>query len=139
MIAVEATGALVLASGLSRRFGPTDKLLAPLRGKPLVAHIAETIGALPFKRRVAVCATDSEAVRTLFEAEGFDVVANPDPARGQASSLVLGLKALAAARPAAMLVCLGDMPFVSARHLGALLIRLDARAGRTLAASRAAA
>jgi molybdenum cofactor cytidylyltransferase len=119
MIAVEATGALVLASGLSRRFGPADKLLAPLRGKPLAAYIATTLGAMPLRARVAVCATGNAGVRTLFEAHNFEVVENADPSLGQAASLVLGLSALARSQPKAMLVCLGDMPFVTAAHLSA--------------------
>jgi molybdenum cofactor cytidylyltransferase len=125
MTEIARAGALVLASGLSRRFGPSDKLLALLDGRPLASHIAATLGAMPLKSRVAVCAAGNSAVRALFEAEGFAVIDNPDPARGQASSLVLGLAALAETQPAAMLVCLGDMPFVSAAHLAALVDRLS--------------
>lgn len=108
--------AVVLAAGLSRRYGNGDKLLHPLGGRPLCLHIAATLRRLPFSRRVAVCS--NPAVAQLFEAEGFAVVRNADPQIGLGSSLRIAVQAAGNASP--ILVCLADMPFVTPTHLLAL-------------------
>ena len=38
-------GAIVLAAGRSTRMGATNKLLADLDGKPVVAHVVDAIAA----------------------------------------------------------------------------------------------
>jgi molybdenum cofactor cytidylyltransferase len=110
--------AVLLCAGLSQRYGPADKLLAPLDGRPLVAHAAGTIGALPFARRLAV--VQAGPVGAIVAAAGFDLVVNDRPADGQDRSVRLGIEAALAVDPRAILVCLGDMPFVTAAHLAAL-------------------
>lgn len=70
-------GALLLAAGMSRRFGPEDKLLADLNGMPMVAHAARALDLVGPDRRIAV--TGSDAVGNLLSAEGFDIVARPPP------------------------------------------------------------
>ena len=115
------TIAIVLAAGLSRRFGTTDKLLADLHGQPLAAHIAITLSEMDLFDRIAICRAASGPLAELFESRGFRVIANPDSAEGQASSLRLGVAAAEAAGAEAILVCLADMPFVSPDHLTGLL------------------
>lgn len=125
---------MVLAAGASRRFGG-DKLLHPLGGKPLAAHIADTLAAMPLGHRIAVCPAGNPDRAAVFEERGFAVVENPDPSRGLASSLALGARRAIDLDARAMLVCLADMPYVTADHLDALL---DALATADVAASEAA-
>jgi molybdenum cofactor cytidylyltransferase len=119
---LENSAAVLLAAGLSRRYGAVGKLLADFRGQPLARHAAETIATLPLARRIAVCRTGDDDLAGLFEELGFTVVRNPDTARGQASSLGLGVEA--AGQPEALLVCLADMPLVPAAHLRVLVERV---------------
>ncbi len=121
MIAAEAVAVVLLAAGQSRRFGTRDKLAEPLNGLPLGLHAARTLSMLPFASRLAV--TGREAPD--FASYGFKTVINPDPAAGQAGSLRLGLAEARRGRSEAVLIALADMPFVSARHLEALLSRFD--------------
>lgn len=114
------TAAIVLAAGLSRRYGSESKLLAPLRGKPLALHIADTLAGMSLFGLIAVC-QEGDVLGAEFEARGFTVVTNPDSARGQASSLALGVKEAEALDAEAALICLADMPFVSEGHLAAVL------------------
>lgn len=114
------TVAVVLAAGLASRFGG-DKLLHPLNGKPLGAHIADTLAAMPLAGRIVVCPAGNEARAGLFSARGFEIVTNDDASRGLASSLALGVKRAATFAPANVLVCLADMPDVPASHLMALV------------------
>jgi molybdenum cofactor cytidylyltransferase len=131
MIDVSRVSLLVLASGLSQRFGTADKLLAPLNGRPLGDYAAETLGRIGYRDHVAV--THDPAVAAIFAARGFRVVDNPAPERGQGSSLAAGLAALGDAE--AIMVCLGDMPFVTPGLLQGLCIRFDVERGADVVAS----
>jgi molybdenum cofactor cytidylyltransferase len=119
----------VLAAGQSRRYGPDDKLLGMLQGRPLCMHIAATLAEIPLLSRIAVCANPQ--VGELYRSMGFKIVVNPDPGTGQGSSLRLGIDALHHGRAA--LLCLADMPFVSGAHLAALARAYDAGQARAVA------
>jgi molybdenum cofactor cytidylyltransferase len=107
---------VVLAAGLSSRFG-SDKLLHPLAGKPLAAHIADMLAAMPLAHRLAVCPPEPSARADLFRARGFELIPNPEPQRGMASSLALGAQRALDLGADALLVCLADMPNVTGDHL----------------------
>ena len=131
-MAAERTAAVVLAAGLSRRFG-SDKLLHPFEGKPLAGHIADTLAALPLAHRLAVCPAGNPHRAELFAARGFEVLLNPEPARGMGASLALAARRAADLSATAMLVCLADMPAVTAAHL----VRLMAAEGDAVATETA--
>lgn len=115
--------AVVLAAGLSRRFGPGDKLAQIVEGKPLALHIAETLASMDFATRIAVCSTRSGTLPDALADLGFEIVVNPSPEAGQGSSLALAIKSALAAKANGALVTLADMPFVSRRHLDAMIAR----------------
>jgi len=119
---IEDTALVLLAAGLSRRYGTASKLVASYRGKPLALHAAETLAALPFARHIAVCRSGDDDLAVLLADAGFEVITNPDTARGQASSIVLGVEA--AGEPEALMICLADMPLVSAAHVRAVVERV---------------
>ncbi|MEP7349203.1 MAG: nucleotidyltransferase family protein [Sphingorhabdus sp.] len=109
----------VLAAGRGARFGG-DKLMADLDGVPLGLHIGQTLGAMGFGWRFAVCRKSGELTRH-FSAADFAIIANDHPEAGQAHSLHLAVKAAEATEANALLVVLADMPFVSATHIAALV------------------
>lgn len=121
MVELAGTALLVLAAGLSHRFGEGSKLMAPLRGKPLAFYIADTVAGTDFAHKLVVCRQGDEAVQAEFAGKGFEVVVNPDSGRGQASSLGLGVTAFMQRNPQAIMVCLADMPFVTVAHLEAVV------------------
>jgi molybdenum cofactor cytidylyltransferase len=104
---------LLLAAGASRRFGAPDKLLAELRGRPLIAHAAGVMCATPLDHRIAVIA--NPALATYLA--GFQIVTVR--ASAQSDSLRAGLAA--AGDPDRLLIVLGDMPDVTAAHLAKVL------------------
>ena len=124
------TAAIVLAAGLSRRFGAADKLLHPLGSRPMAGHVAALLSRLPLAQKIAVVSSDR--VAELFAAEGFELVRNSAPEAGLGHSLQLGRATLQGADRA--LICLGDMPFVSEAHLRRVL---QGSADGALTASRA--
>ncbi|MBW7836559.1 MAG: nucleotidyltransferase family protein [Sphingomonadales bacterium] len=116
MIPLTAVSVVVLAAGLSKRHPGENKLARPLRGKPLAAHVADTLTTMPVLERIAVVAEPDVHIAELFAHRNFTVIANPEPARGQGHSLALGVaRALQDKRSQAVMVCLADMPFVSAQ------------------------
>ena len=111
--------ALVLAAGSSTRFGG-DKLVAPFRGRPLIAHVtavvAEAIAAGIIGGGVAVVRPTDTRLGWHFDTAGLDLVPNPDADSGLASSIRRGLEALSSApwAPAASaaVIILADQPLV---------------------------
>jgi CTP:molybdopterin cytidylyltransferase MocA len=121
---------LVLAAGGARRFG-SAKLLAPLRGRPLVAYALDVAGrargsGLLTDLRVVVAPGD-EAVRALAREAGASTIVNHAPDRGLSSSLRVGLAALADADAA--LVLLADQPLVRLDVLAVLVAAWHERLG----------
>lgn len=103
--------AVVLAAGAGSRFaGDTHKLLADLRGRPVLAHALEAVVASGLDVFVVAGAVD---VSAIAPAE-VTVVDNPRWAEGQAVSLRAGIAAAAAEGHDAVVVGLGDQPFVTA-------------------------
>lgn len=122
---------ILLAAGRGRRFDPSgarNKLLQALPGgEPVVLASARVLlSVLP--RVVAVVPPDDGGVADALRALGCEVTLCPDADSGMAASLVHAIRhSLPAAD--AWLVALGDMPFVQAQTLRALLDALGAGAG----------
>ena len=89
---------ILLAAGYSKRFG-ANKLLYPLNGKPMFAHLGDTLLGL-MTERAGGCGADLtvvtqyEEIRRAFDRSGARVVINPDPSRGISSSLQCALSDL---------------------------------------------
>lgn len=113
----DRTAILLLASGLSSRFGAGDKLMADLDGRPVLARAAGALANRSVARRVAVVGTDQSARRSCLEASGFEIVLNPAPEDGQGRTLAIGSQYVRDASDAdSVLILLGDMPFVTETH-----------------------
>jgi molybdenum cofactor cytidylyltransferase len=112
--------AVVPAAGQSRRFGG-DKLLAEFSGKPLAAHIADTLAGMGLGHLIAVCPRGNTARARLFAERGFEIVWNSTPERGLGHSVALGASRVQTSGVEALLVCLADMPNVTCEHIESLL------------------
>jgi molybdenum cofactor cytidylyltransferase len=104
---------VVLASGLSKRFGSSDKLNADLCGKPVLSHVLDTVTAMGFG--------DVFCIAKAAGPEKIDWVKNINPERGQGYSLRLGLEAVRIKGWRSCAVILGDMPLVPTSHLQKLI------------------
>ncbi len=80
-------------------------------------HPAETLAAAGFGKLVAVCNAASERLNKDLKSLGFELVINPDPIKGQSSSLALGIGQITDTGISGALIALADMPFISAEHL----------------------
>ena len=108
--------AVILAAGASTRMGTSKALLADPDGRSFVARIARTFGDAGLDHLVVVTGAHHEAIVTALAADGLSgrvtCVRNPDPSRGQISSLWAGLDAVMRPELEAMLMTLVDVPMV---------------------------
>ena len=108
----------MLAAGLARRMG-RQKLLLPLRGRPLVCWSVEALRP-HVDDLVVVTGTAGEAVRAALEGMRVRFVENPHPEAGQGSSIAVGVAALSPATTA-VIIALGDQPRMPEDVVPALL------------------
>lgn len=111
--------AIVLAAGRSTRMGHF-KLLADLGGVPMVRRVVETVRAARVTEVIVVSGHDATAVEAALAGLGVRLVDNPRFAEGLATSLGVGLAAVAPETDG-VLVALGDMPQVTTATLDALI------------------
>ena len=119
--------AVVLAAGVSKRMGAANKLLTPADGKPLVTWAVDAALASRADPVVVVTGHQEQAVRNVLRDRPLTFVHNADFAGGLSTSLRAGIGALAG-HVAGALVCLADMPRVTAAHMDRLIDAFDAAA-----------
>ncbi|CAN5803401.1 nucleotidyltransferase family protein [soil metagenome] len=114
-----ATAGLVLAAGLSSRFG-SAKLLAGLDGRPILQHVLDLATAASLDPVVVVVndrITHDQSIAWRDELR----VTNPQPESGISGSLRLGLAALRASPAQRVLVLLADQPVLDRAQVEAIL------------------
>lgn len=121
------TTGIVLAAGLSRRMGAANKLLMPVRGEPMVRHAVRAVRASRCRHVIVVLGHQAFEVRHALQGLDVEFVFNEDFEEGMGASLRMGVAAAHSAE--AVLVCLGDMPFVSAAAIDSLLDAYDPEQG----------
>lgn len=123
------TAGILLAAGGSSRLGRDKRTLRYEE----VSFLRRSAGALAAVAAPAVVVLPPGAVEAEAELVGLAIerVVNPDPARGQASSLALGAAALLArgVRPAGVLLLLVDQPLVDRGLLERLIATAAAADG----------
>jgi molybdenum cofactor cytidylyltransferase len=124
-------GALLLAAGQSRRMGGPNKLLAELDGVPMVAHVARRLLASRARPIIAVLGNQAETVDAALGKLPIERVRNPGFAGGLSTSLKRGIAELPPDVDG-VLVCLGDMPLISGRHLDRLIAAFNPLEGRAI-------
>lgn len=116
--------AVVLAAGQSTRAGDLNKLMAPIDGVPMIARTVAHIQASRAEPVIVVTGHEADRVRAALKDSGVSFAHNPDYARGMATSIAAGVKALPAAVDGA-LICLGDMPGIEGAEIDRLIEAFD--------------
>ena len=100
---------IILASGLSQRFGAQDKLETDLCGQPLISHVIGTAKQVGFGEVFLVSNRTS--------GEGCVLIENENPEAGQGFALRQGLLEIKASGWEYCMILLGDMPLISVAYL----------------------
>lgn len=127
--------AVVLAAGRSRRMGGANKLLAEIDGAPMVRRVLDRVRASRAAAVVVVTGHERARVEAALQGAVGDgrcrLVHNPDFAAGLSTSVKRGLAALPEAIDGA-LVCLADMPQITAAAIDRLIAAFDPLEGRAI-------
>src|SRR6059036_278775 len=120
----DAPLAIVLAAGLSTRMkSKTPKVLHPIAGRPLLAHVLETVRAAG-ARPLVVLSKESEPAREMLDGDAR--VALQDPPRGTGDAVRVALAEADGDRGVAYIVY-GDTPLLRAETLMSLRALLAER------------
>ena len=129
-----SVSALLLGAGSSSRFGEANKLLVRWRGEPLIQHVLKTIAASDVSGTLLVTGHEGDRIKKhANKVEGISnlrLLHNNAYSTGMASSLIKGVSALIDSD--AIIVCLGDMPFVSSAVINELLDVFKQRSDKAL-------
>lgn len=128
------TAAIILAAGTSSRMGASrHKLLLPLHGRPVLAHVLDAVQASQARPVVLILGHQPEQVRQHIAAyisqPDLHIVENPDYLQGMSTSLRLGVQTLLSFGYTkstgesidSALVVLGDQPLITAQHIDTLI------------------
>jgi molybdenum cofactor cytidylyltransferase len=111
---MSSTAALVLAAGSSRRLG-RPKQLVEWKGRPLIEHVLETVATWPIDSTAVVLGAFEQEILEAVDFGDRLVVINPEWEEGIASSLRVGLDAVARdLRAERVFLALGDQPRIPA-------------------------
>ena len=124
----ERIAAVLLAAGMSSRFGEDDKLMADLRGKPVAAHTLETVASMAFAELVAVVRPIDVApvLHRKLDRRGYTLIVHDRPDDGISGSIVRAVQHLMPMNSVrGILICLADMPDVPQSHYNRICLAAE--------------
>jgi len=127
--------ALILAAGQSRRMGATNKLLAEIDGKAMLARVVEAAKASQVEYLLAVTGHEADVVAAALASYDVPTVHNLDFADGLSTSLHAGVDALRNTQSGnldGVIVLLGDMPRIAPGHINRLIAAYNPVEGRAI-------
>lgn len=105
-------GAMVLAAGLSRRFGDENKLLQPVGDVSMLESVINALCSAEVSNiRVVTGHQSSEIQKELSHFRDLQLIYNPDYRKGMSSSIRKGIDQCEDLD--ACMICLADMPFLT--------------------------
>lgn len=119
-------GAVLLAAGAGSRLGGRPKSLLELDGTPLIRRMITTLFDAGVESVVMVLGHYADAIENAVRDLPVTRVRNPSPENGPASSLRLGLQALAK-DVGAVIVALADQPLITPADINDLIAAFKSR------------
>jgi molybdenum cofactor cytidylyltransferase len=118
--------ALVLAAGLSRRYGKENKLLRPVDGVAMIRKVVEAISHSKVYEVLVVTGHQPTVVEKMLE--GLDKVRfilNDRYEKGISTSIVVGVQGLG--QIDGCMICLGDLPHLTTNDYDRLIDVFDSK------------
>lgn len=113
---------IVLAAGTSSRFGDQNKLLADINGKTVLTQSVQNIIGSKVDIVYVVTGSEHHRVQNAIDHLNVQTITNDAYEKGQASSIRAGIRAVRQhASMDAVLISLGDMPYVSSSTINRLI------------------
>lgn len=108
-------GAILLVAGQGSRLGSIPKPLMKIDGLTLLDRHINTLQDFISTPLVVVTGFHAEQMQDHLNRQDINWISNPQPERGQSSSVRLGLEALYQSNPAmdVVLMMLGDQPYIN--------------------------
>jgi CTP:molybdopterin cytidylyltransferase MocA len=113
-------GIVILAAGEGSRMGHTPKCLIELDHQPLIMRQIKVVEEIGIAQLTVVSGFFYERIEANLADKAVQIIRNHDPARGQQSSVRLGLEAMHADHELVM-IALADQPLINARDLRELI------------------
>ncbi|MHC8603657.1 nucleotidyltransferase family protein [Arenicellales bacterium IMCC58067] len=112
--------ALVLAAGRSLRAGGSNKLLLPWQDKVVVEHAVDAALSSHATTVHVVSGHDQPSLRAVLKGRNLNWIHNSHYQNGISSSISAGVRQLSADVDG-ILLCLGDMPWVSEQQINEVI------------------
>lgn len=126
---------IILAAGTSSRFGDRNKLLQEIAGEPMIRRVTENMLKSALAEIVVVVGYESAKVRSALSDFPVRFVENEEYTLGQSTSVRTGVSLAREHDVDAVLIALGDMPYVSPDSIDALVTAYESDVGLALAAA----
>jgi molybdenum cofactor cytidylyltransferase len=130
-------GAVLLAAGAGSRLGGRPKSLLELGGVPLIRRQLIALSGAGVDELVVVTGHHAEMIEAAVREFPLTLARNPAPDDGQASSVRVGLRALAG-KLDAVIVALADQPLLNAQDITALIAAFKQRGEAAMVVPRVA-
>ena len=130
-------GAVLLAAGSGSRLGGKPKSLLELGGVPLIRRQLIALSGAGVDEVVVVLGHHADAIEASVRDFPVTLARNPSPDDGQASSVRIGLQALAG-KLDAVVVALADQPMVNAQDITELISAFKKRGAAQMVMPRIA-
>lgn len=124
MPAADPVGAVLLAAGASTRFGPANKLLADVQGRPMIRRTAETLRQAIDGPLIVVTGFEAELIEAALDGLSVGFCRNPGWRDGMGSSVAAGIAALPDACSGAFILP-GDIPHLTPALLARMCAAFD--------------
>ncbi len=133
----ESIPVLILAAGKASRMG-SPKQLKPIKGKPMLLHVIDRALAVSEKVYVVLGAHADEVEKILPKGSSIQFIHNPKWEEGLGRSIAFGVNFIQQkeADAQAVMVLLGDQPFVSSDYLKEMFHVFEAQAPPAIVASQ---
>jgi len=119
-------GAVLLAAGAGSRLGGRPKSLLELDGVPLIRRQLIALSGAGVDEVVVVLGHHAEVIEVAVRDFPVTLAHNPAPDSGQASSVRVGLQALAG-KLDAVIIALADQPLINSQDISALISAFKGR------------
>lgn len=114
---------LILAAGLGKRMNSrVVKLLHPVAGRPMVAHVGDAVAALRPARSIAVVGHQADGVRAALDGI-CDTFVHQAEQRGTGHAVLQAEAPIRSSKAPILLIVSGDVPTLRSSTLRALLSR----------------